>query len=155
MVVYTIGYEGLSAAELVELLRANGIAHLVDIREAPVSRKAGFARDELADRLAAAGLRYSHVRALGCPKPIRDRHRRGGDDARYRRDFGIYLEAQQAALAEVGEWLAREPTCLFCYEANPHECHREIVAAALAGPGDVIRHIPVRPPSPQAELGFD
>jgi uncharacterized protein (DUF488 family) len=150
--IFTIGYEGLALAQFLELLKGNGVEHLVDIREAPISRKAGFAKAALSEAVAGAGIRYSHVRALGCPKPIRDRYKRSGDWGRYARDFNIYLAAQGAALAEVRLIADASRTCLLCYEADFNRCHRSFVAAAIVGPDGPARHIPVRPPSPQGEL---
>ncbi|HUO96271.1 MAG TPA: DUF488 domain-containing protein [Steroidobacteraceae bacterium] len=154
MEICTIGYEGLSLPQFLGFLRQNGVRHLIDIREAPISRKAGFAKAALAEALSAAGIRYTHLRALGCPKPIRDRHRASGDDERYRRDFGIYLAAQGAALEEVRRASGAAPTCLMCFEADPARCHRSLVAEALRAPDLTVRHIKVRPPSPQTELDF-
>ena len=155
MTLSTIGYEGLTLGEFLELLRIHGIEHLVDIREAPVSRKAGFAKDDLARAVTAAGIRYSHVRALGCPKPIRDRYKKSGDWVRYTRDFKIYLAGQADAVAELRRGAATARTCLLCYEADFNRCHRAFVAEAATGPGETVRHILVKPPSPQAELALD
>lgn len=155
MTLLTIGYEGLALGEFIELLRGDGIEHLVDIREAPVSRKAGFAKEDLARALTAAGIRYSHVRALGCPKPIRDRYKKSGDWARYTRDFKIYLAAQTDAVEDLRRSAATARTCLLCYEADFNRCHRGFVAEAAAAAGERIRHILVKPPSPQAELALD
>ena len=152
MTIYTIGYEGLALGQFLELLKANAIEQLVDIREAPISRKAGFAKAALAEAVERAGIRYSHVRALGCPKPIRDRYKQTGDWGRYTRDFNIYLAAQETALQQLRSTVDSARTCLLCYEADYHRCHRAFVAAAIAGPLRPIRHIPVKPPSPQGEL---
>jgi uncharacterized protein (DUF488 family) len=154
MVVYTIGYEGLALAQFLELLALNDIEHLVDIREAPISRKAGFAKPELGAALAAAGIRYTHLQPLGCPKPIRDRYRASGDWSRYTRDYLIYLDAQGGSLAALRDAVGAARTCLMCFEADANRCHRGLVAAAVRGEGDV-HHIPVRPPSPQGELAFE
>jgi uncharacterized protein (DUF488 family) len=153
--LYTLGYEGLTLEQFLELLKTHRIEHLVDIREAPISRKAGFAKAALSEAVETAGIRYSHVRALGCPKPIRDRYRESGDWARYTRDFGIYLAAQGAALDALRQTAARARTCLLCYEADFHRCHRAFVADAVVSAGDKLRHIPVRPPSPQGELALE
>lgn len=155
MEIFTIGYEGLDPADFVALLESHRIEHLVDVREAPVSRRAAFSKDPLARRLEAAGIAYAHRRALGCPKPIRDRYKESGDWARYTQDFRLYLEGQSAAIRELRKIATSYRTCLLCYEANPDRCHRTYVAEGLiAGTAGTIRHIPVRPPSPQADLGF-
>jgi uncharacterized protein (DUF488 family) len=152
--LYTIGYEGLTLEQFVELLKSHGIEHLVDIREAPISRKPGFAKAALSRAVEAAGIRYSHVRALGCPKPIRDRHKETGDWARYTRDFKNYLTGQGIALAELRATIAAARTCLLCYEADFNRCHRKFVAAAVSSAGDEVRHIAATPPSRQGQLTF-
>jgi uncharacterized protein (DUF488 family) len=73
--IYTIGYEGLGLEDFVVRLRRAGVRIVIDVRELPLSRKRGFSKGALAEALATARIRYSHMRSLGCPKPIRDRHR--------------------------------------------------------------------------------
>jgi uncharacterized protein (DUF488 family) len=153
--IYTIGYEGLSLEQFLELLAANGIEHLVDIREAPTSRKAGFAKAALSAAVAGAGIRYSHLRPLGCPKPIRDRYKESGDWDRYTRDFKIYLGGQRGPLEDLRSATAEARTCLLCYEADFHRCHRWFVAEAVARGAERIQHVLVKPLSVQAELRFE
>jgi len=155
MTVWTIGYEGLSVEQFLELLSANRVEHLVDIREAPISRKPGFAKAALAEAVGRLGIRYSHVRALGCPKPIRDRYRRDGDWSRYTRDFKIYLAAQAPAIAELRAGIMATRTCLLCYEADFHRCHRSFVAEAVAGEPLAIRHLLARRYTGQKELPIE
>jgi uncharacterized protein (DUF488 family) len=150
--LYTIGYEGLTLAQFLDLLRAHGIEHLVDVREAPISRKPGFAKTALSGAVEATGIRYSHARALGCPKPIRDRHKETGDWARYTRDFKNHLADQGGAVAELRAAARATHTCLVCYEADFNHCHRAFVAEAVRSAGDEIRHIPVQRLTLPAEL---
>ena len=154
MTLYTIGYQGLTLETFLVLLRAHGIEHLVDIREAPISRKAGFSKASLSAAVEATGIRYSHVKALGCPKPIRDRHKIDGDWARYTRDFKNYLDGQGTALDALRRTAANARTCLLCYEADFNLCHRAFVAAALVGGSDDISHIPAESPTPQGQMVF-
>jgi uncharacterized protein (DUF488 family) len=149
---YTIGYEGLTLAQFLDFLRAHGIEHLVDVREAPISRKPGFAKTALSGAVEAAGIRYSHVRALGCPKPIRDHHKETGDWARYTRDFKNHLAGQGGAVAELRAAAGAAHTCLLCYEADFSHCHRAFVAEAVGSAGDEIRHISVKRPALPAEF---
>lgn len=79
MILYTVGYEGRSIGEFLELLKSHGVEHLVDVRDAPISRKPGFAKTSLSAALAAVSIRYTHARALGCPKPIRARQNASPD----------------------------------------------------------------------------
>lgn len=148
MILYTVGYEGLSIEGFIGLLASNGVEQLADIRETPLSRKPGFAKTALSLALETAGIRYSHVRELGCPRPIRDRHKQSRDWSRYTRDFKLYLGAQAAALAALRQTAGCAPTCLMCYEADVNRCHRLYVAEALLRPGDELRHLP--PSAPRA-----
>ena len=141
MTLYTIGYEGLALEGFLGLLTAHGIDHLVDIRDVPLSRKPGFSKTALAVAVESVGLRYSHVKALGCPKSIRDRHRADRDWAQYIRSFETYLATQAAAVEALRATAAASRTCLLCYEADASRCHRRFVADAVAGPTGTISHI--------------
>ncbi len=64
--IWTIGHSTRSADEFVELLRANGINGLADIRTIPRSRRhPHFAREALDARLRDEGIEYRHFAALG------------------------------------------------------------------------------------------
>ena len=141
MTLYTIGYEGLALEGFLGLLTAHGVEHLLDIRDVPLSRKSGFSKTALAAAVEFAGIRYSHVKALGCPKSIRDRHRADGDWAQYVRSFETYLATQGAAIETLRATAARSRTCLLCYEADATRCHRSFVAEAVTSSAGTISHI--------------
>src|SRR2546421_1539704 len=62
MSVWTIGHGTRSVDELIELLTAQGIGRLTDVRTVPRSRhNPQFNRDRLPDDLARAGIGYGHV----------------------------------------------------------------------------------------------
>ena len=124
----TIGYEGASLEEFT----ANGITTLLDIRDAPVSRKPGFSKNELAAALAEHGIEYLHMKPLGNPKPGRDAAR-AGDIETYREIFGHQLmsPAAQSELGRVAEFAAAGGACLMCFERDPARCHRSMVISAL------------------------
>src|SRR5690348_16349756 len=64
--VYTIGHATRPVDELIALLRENGVARLVDVRSVPRSRfNPQFNADALPEPLAAAGIAYMHMKALG------------------------------------------------------------------------------------------
>ena len=139
----TIGYEGLALRDFLGLLRASGATRLIDVRAIPQSRKPGFSRRMLAASIAEAGLGYTHLRALGTPKPgrIAARH---GDAAGLARVYEAHLATPEAelALAEAAALAAAEPCCLLCFEADPALCHRSIVADRLAASGALaVRHL--------------
>jgi uncharacterized protein (DUF488 family) len=142
LAIFTIGYEGITIDEFIAALRASRISHLMDIREMPLSRKKGFSKTALASAVEAAGIRYSHVRELGCPKLIRDRYRHDADWSRYVRGFSTYLQTQSAPLAALRAEMKRGRVCLMCFEADFDQCHRSIVARSVVGTaGSRITHI--------------
>ena len=53
--ICTIGYEGGTVAGFIRALKDAGVEMVLDIRAAPVSRKKGFSKNQLAAHLAEAG----------------------------------------------------------------------------------------------------
>lgn len=142
MTVFTIGYEGLDIDTFLSLLGQHGIETVVDIRELPLSRKRGFSKNALASALELAGMGYVHLRALGCPKPVRDRYRIDADWKRYTRGFRKHLQGQQSALDDLSAFANNARCALMCYEADFNLCHRSLVATALHEQyGADVRHI--------------
>lgn len=142
MIIYTIGYEGLSLDAFIALLVDQGIDTIVDVREMPLSRKPGFSKTALASVLNLSGLEYVHMSKLGCPRDVRDRYKVDGDWKAYTRCFLSYLETQHQAIVELSTMAASTECALLCYEANYNFCHRSMVANAVRDYcGAEIRHI--------------
>lgn len=131
--IATIGYEGVNLAAFIDALEAARIATLIDVREVALSRKKGFSKTHLSAALEARGIRYVHLRALGDPKEGR-LAARAGDYPLFRRIFGAHMRTVVArdALATAAKLVASSSSCLMCFEADPAQCHRTIVANALA-----------------------
>lgn len=143
--VFTIGYEGASLADFVGTLQTAGVRHVADIRELPQSRRPGFSKNKLAEALAQAGITYEHIKQLGDPKPGREAARRG-DHAEFQRIFSAHMELAESvtAVASLAKSATDKPTALLCYERNPQECHRAIVARHLNAEYSLsIQHIGV------------
>jgi hypothetical protein len=75
--IYSVGYEGLELAGLVDHLKSARVTTLVDVRLTPVSRKRGFSRKSLSAELEKAGITYIHEKTLGNPPDNRDSFRQG------------------------------------------------------------------------------
>lgn len=141
-IIYTIGYEGIDAPRVVELLKQNGVERLIDARYRPGSRKAGLSKTPLSVALAKEGIGYTHDRGLGTPPEIMKQLREEGvyDWDAYRE----FLLSQTDSLEQASDLARQEAICLLCYEANALECHRRIVADELAArTGLSVEHIPV------------
>ncbi len=160
--IYTIGHSTRGLAELVGLLTAHRVAHVIDVRRYPASRRhPQFAQAALAAGLAAAGLGYRHEPDLGGRRSAR----RDSANTAWRsagfRGYADYMEtaAFQAALARLAASARTAPTAILCAEAVPWRCHRHLIADALVAQGDWVGHIlglgelHRHELSPHAELG--
>jgi len=66
MRIYTIGHSTRPIAELIGLLREQGVKRLADIRRFPGSRRyPHFSKESLSKSLHEAGIEYVHVVELG------------------------------------------------------------------------------------------
>lgn len=137
----TIGYETLSPAEFFAILKRCKAEMIVDVRELPISRKAGFAKSALAAGLDEHGISYIHLPALGCPRNIRHAYREDGDWARYTRAFKSYLETQLPVLKQLSRLLKEKRCCLLCFEEDYNFCHRTFVADRVANLVDATLRI--------------
>jgi uncharacterized protein (DUF488 family) len=140
--IYTVGYEGLALEEFLQRLRRARVQIVIDVRDVPLSRKRGFSKKALAAVLDGAGMKYLHVRSLGCPKPIRDQYRANGDWKAYTAAFMDHLRKQRIAVSELAAVCKCSAAALLCYEADPSFCHRTYVArAAAAISGGSVLHL--------------
>ncbi|WP_063065103.1 DUF488 domain-containing protein [Nocardia violaceofusca] len=129
--LFTVGYEGRRADELVAILTEAGVATVVDVRLTPISRKPGLSKTKLSAALSQAGIRYVHLRELGNPRDNRDGFRVGDADARDR--YASVLESPEGAeaLHSVRTLMAQGPVALLCFEHDNATCHRQMVADAV------------------------
>lgn len=139
MNLYTLGYQGFTPETFIARLKAAGVRRVVDVREIPLSRKRGFSKTALAEALRAAGIGYTHLKSLGCPKPVRERLKQGGSWARYQTDFSRHLAQHTEALDELLRIARDEPVSLLCFEADYVRCHRSLVAQAAAQRGGGLK----------------
>ena len=130
--LYTIGYQGVSQAALLQTLVFHDVQTLLDIRERPQSRKPGLSKTALGQAAAGFGIRYAHLGALGTPREVRYRRKRDHDAKAFREGYLAYLATQDEAMATLVARADRERCCLLCYEADAQECHRLFVAERAA-----------------------
>jgi len=143
--LYSIGYEKARQADLIAALTAAGIKTLIDVRDRPISRRPGFSKNSLAAALDEAGIAYVGLKALGTPPE--------GREANHKREWDRFWQIVDAKLAtaEAGHALqqaaaiaADSLSCLLCYEADWHICHRSRVADILVERhGFTVHHLAV------------
>ncbi len=129
--LFTVGYQGHSIETFLDLVQAHGVAHIIDVRERPFSRKPDFSKKRFSAHLAEAGIGYTHLAALGTPKPLRDEVRRTHDYPAFFAAMDELMATQPEALQTALELARAQPAALLCFEANPAECHRISVVRAM------------------------
>lgn len=143
--LFTIGYEGCSIESFIESLKQAGVDLLIDVRDVPISRKRGFSKKALSDRLGEKSIEYLHLKGLGDPKAGREAARAG----RYREFKEIFADHLRSDKAQTDmrrciEVASGRSATLLCFEKHHENCHRSIVANELAREGGFnIVHIAV------------
>lgn len=145
--IFTIGHSTWNLAEFVPLLRQVDVTLLVDVRSFPRSRTTPqFNGDTLPHALAADGIGYRHLRALGG----RRHHRKGAPaslNVYWRvaafRNYADYAQADEfgAGLAELLALAHAQPCAIMCAEAVWWRCHRRIITDYLLAHGRRVDHI--------------
>jgi len=142
--LWTIGHSNRTIEDFVALLRENGIEQAIDIRRFPASRKwPHFNAGSLVESLPAAGIAYVPMPGLGGRRSAvaGSPHVAWKNDAfRAYADFLDTTEAEAfidriAALAEAA------PAAVFCAEAVPWRCHRNLVADRFVARGREVLDI--------------
>jgi uncharacterized protein (DUF488 family) len=129
--MFSIGYEGRGAAELVGALTDAHVEVLADVRLNPLSRKPGLSKKRLAATLGEVGIEYVHLPALGNPKENRDAFRRREQAALDRYTAQFDEPAADDALDELVELARTRRVAVLCYEADHAICHRSLVLAEV------------------------
>ncbi len=120
--IYTIGIGKREVADLIQVLKQNRLAYLIDVRSSPYSRhKPDFNREVLERTLESEGIRYAHWPQLG-GFPESEHVLSGGHV-----DYGKL--ARTPAFRQALERLATASEAdhrivLLCSEGRPEMCHR-------------------------------
>jgi len=127
--LFSIGYQGRTLSQLVDLLCAHSVGLVIDVRELPWSRKPGFSKTPLSRALAGARVSYEHARFAGNPKALR-RAARSHDDGLAR--FERYLAQNPAIVRQLDALFQRQrqeeqAIALLCFERHPADCHRSVL----------------------------
>jgi uncharacterized protein (DUF488 family) len=129
MRIYTIGYGGRKIEEFIDLLKANRIEHIADVRSNPYSRFKDYNREGLEKTLLEAGIGYIHLgKELG---GLRER------------PYTEHMESDEfkAGVERLLEMGGQKRTAIMCAEKDPASCHRRYISDHLAGLGVDVVHI--------------
>jgi len=140
----TIGYEGLKIDDFVVRLKQFNVSRLIDIREIPLSRKPGFSKDKLIERLKKEKIEYLHIKELGSPSDMRNKLKSNLDYMNFFEEYDKYLSQNIEIIEGVNQFISDGINCIMCFERFPDKCHRSVVASKIKefiGNGLQIRHI--------------
>lgn len=141
-IVYTIGYEGLTMEELIEKLKCHRIRQLIDVRERSASRKKGFSKIPLRQRLEEEGIAYVHMRTLGAPPEIRHEYKKGGSEKIFFERYEKHLnEEVSEEITAMEKHVSERTSVLMCFERSYLRCHRKILADKLKDMGYRVKHL--------------
>ena len=146
MTVFTVGHSTRTIADFIALLRPAGVERAVDVRAIARSRtNPQFNTEALRASLAAAGMDYVHLPALG------GRRGRSGSgpspNALWRnaafRNYADYAAGDEfrAGLAELKALAERDCSAIMCAEAVWWRCHRALISDYLKVRGIEVMHI--------------
>jgi uncharacterized protein (DUF488 family) len=126
---YTLGYEKSDIETFLSRLREHSVSLVADVRALPLSRKKGFSKKGLEARLAGEGIGYMHAAALGAPKALREKRRAGCSWADYAAGYEkLVLSLRKQEVKALADLALRERISLLCFERDPGECHRSLLA---------------------------
>ena len=142
LLIHTVGHSDHTTAAFVDLLRAHGIALVVDVRSQPYSRWASqFNRETLARDLEDAGIGYRFMGDVLGGRPADPAlYDPGQETPDYRRVE--QTPAYQAGIDQLLELARIQQVALMCGEGDHRRCHRHLlIAQTLLGRGVRVRHI--------------
>lgn len=157
--IWTIGHSNREFDAFLNLLTAESIQLLADVRRFPGSRKyPHFNAEQLAGALEQEGIRYRHFPTLGGRRTAR---RSDSPNTGWRVEaFNAYADNMQspefkASLDELIEQARQHRTAVMCAEAVPWRCHRSLIGDAMLVRGwDVLDIVGEAQPRPHKLTPF-
>lgn len=145
--LWTIGHSTRSGEDFVELLRANSVQTLVDVRRFPGSRRyPHFNAEALREVLARNGIRYEHFPDLGGRRTaLKDSPNTAWRNEAFR-GYADYMMTQEfsRAMTRLLEIAAQKRTAVMCAESLWWQCHRALIADYAKARGIKVWHILAR-----------
>lgn len=143
-VIWTIGHSTRTAAEFLSLLQVHEIDGVADVRTIPRSRRhPHFSSESLSAMLSERGMAYVHLPGLGgLRKPVADSSNGGWRNEGFR-GYADHMQTLEfrTALDALLTFSCQERVAVMCAEAKWWQCHRQLIADALAATGMEVRHI--------------
>jgi uncharacterized protein (DUF488 family) len=144
---YTVGHSTRPIEEFAALITAAEVKLIVDVRTVPRSRfNPQFNRDALPASLAAHGVAYEHLAALGGLRGVQRDASPATNAFWENASFHNYADYAmspefRSGLQTLREWGKSARSCVMCAESLWWRCHRRIIADYLIAAGEDVFHI--------------
>lgn len=133
IVLFTIGYEGITLETYLNKLIKNNIKVLCDVRKNALSMKYGFSKSQLMNACNGVGIEYIHIPEVGIDSEQRKELNTQID---YDSLFKIYkeknlkesIDSQTKILTLLTN---KKRVALTCFEADICQCHRKHLSEAI------------------------
>lgn len=134
VVLFTIGYEGISLEHYLNKLIKNNIKLLCDVRKNALSMKYGFSKSQLKNACEGVGIKYIHIPEVGINSEKRQELNNQDDydvlfDEYVTNTLTTTTKHQNKILHLLVE---NKRIALTCFEANKCQCHRSHLAEAIS-----------------------
>lgn len=133
IILFTIGYEGISLEEYLNRLIKNDVKLLIDVRNNAMSMKFGFSKSQLLKYCNSLGIEYMHLPEVGIQSEFRQELNSQADyDSLFNQYKSLTLSATKNSQEKILDLLLKKKRiALTCFEANICQCHRKHLSEAI------------------------
>ena len=133
-VLYTIGYQGHTPETFIEVLISHKIDCLIDVRANAVSRKKGFSKSSLSEKLEESGIGYEHFSEAGISSLERRNIKTAEDIEQLLQNYRKRITSNTNTDTKRTSNKIQETgsAVLMCFEAESSECHRSVLSEIIA-----------------------
>lgn len=143
--VFTLGHSDRSFDKVLEMLRAESVGQLVDVRRFPGSRTHPQWNQQSIVGALPLDVAYTWIAELGGRRytPVGTETQNGWWRVKAFRDYADHLQSEEFArgLTELVSLANERVTAIMCSEAVPWRCHRRLIADALLVQGVEVHHL--------------
>ena len=133
IVLFTIGYEGITLETYLNKLIKNNIKVLCDVRKNALSMKYGFSKSQLLNACNGVGIEYIHIPDVGIESEQRQELNSQKDyDILFEEYKNTNLKKSVESQKKILDLLKKNRRiALTCFEADVCQCHRKHLSEAI------------------------
>jgi uncharacterized protein (DUF488 family) len=144
LTLWTIGHSNRTLDQFLELLKAQRIELLADVRRFPGSRRLPhFNQENLSKSLGDAGIEYVHFPELGGRRKALTNSPNSAWRNEAFRGYADFMMTQEFrdGINRLLDLARQKRTAIMCAEALWWQCHRSLIADYLKAAGHEVIHI--------------